>query len=139
MKVEIKYLYLNGAIELLYSMSLQGKLSRHRSRIIKVLRERLAEVGGEEIELMKEYAELDESGESKLNEQGVPVIDKSKIQELNEKKMELFNECMVIEGGDMKETLETVKDLLLDYQGEISGQTAEIYDYLCTQFENGEN
>ncbi|MFD2657680.1 hypothetical protein ACFSUP_16360, partial [Gracilibacillus thailandensis] len=47
-------------------------------------------------------------------------------------------EQLVIDGGDNKEMLKTVKNVLLNCNKEFSGKEAVIYDYLCDQFEGGE-
>jgi len=135
MKLEIKHIYLEAVIDFLYNMSLKGKESRHRSRLIRIMQERLIEVAKEEIGLMKECAQLNENGEAIINGQGAPVIRPECLTGLSEEKEALFNEKLIIEGGDIDEALRTVKDIVLNYTGEASGREAEAYDYLFMQFE----
>ena len=43
----------------------------------------------------------------------------------------------MLDGGDNTGMLKTVKAVLLDCQEEFSGRDAQVYDYLCNQFEKG--
>ncbi|MGE6379967.1 DUF1617 family protein [Peribacillus muralis] len=137
MKVQIQYSYIAGSIEFLYNLSLKGKQSRHRTRFIKALQEKLQEVSEEEIALLKEYAGEDEEGNPKKNKQG--NFDIKDVQGFKKQQEELFAEQYVCDGGDVSGMLKTVKDILLNYDEEVSGQVAEVYDYLCEQFEKGED
>ncbi|MDT9755065.1 hypothetical protein RP319_02535 [Heyndrickxia coagulans] len=47
----------------------------------------------------------------------------------------MYSEKMVIEGGDNREMLRTIKAVLKKFEDtEYEGQQSEIYDYLCDQF-----
>ena len=94
------------------------------------------EVAKEEVELMKECARLDGNGEVMVNGQGAPVIRPECLTSLSGEKETLFNEKLIIEGGDIDEALRTVKDIVLKYADGVSGREAEAYDYLFTQFES---
>lgn len=137
MKVAIQNAQIGQAIGLLFRLSLKGKKSRHRTRFVKLLNERLQQVGEEEKELLKQYAELDEDGEPKLAEdgKGYDVIDKKGFIK---EQQELYEEEMVLEGGDHHGMLKTVKEVLLESDEEFSGEEAMVYDYLCEQFEKSE-
>jgi hypothetical protein len=136
MQVKIENEKLGQAISLLFNMPLKGKQSRHRSKLIKLLDARLKEVGEQELDLIKEYTGVDEEGNPKRNSDGNFAIDNPK--EFKDQQDELFKEAYVIDGGDAHGMLKTVKDVLLNYDGELSGQEAEVYDYLCDAFEQDE-
>ncbi|MEW9503398.1 hypothetical protein AB1471_16655, partial [Jeotgalibacillus marinus] len=70
MKVEIKNEILGQAISLLFDLPLKGKQSRQRSKLVKVLDERLKEVAEQEQELLKEHCRLDEEGNPKIKNNG---------------------------------------------------------------------
>jgi len=136
MKVEIENRYLGQAISLLFDLSLRGKQSRHRTKFVKLLNDRLKEVEEQRIELAKEHAKKDENGEPIIREDRVEIEDKEGFAKELE---ELYAEKLVLEGGDLQETLKVVKDVLLNCDKEFSRQEAVIYDYLCEQFEKGES
>jgi hypothetical protein len=136
MEIKIKNSYLSESIEFLYNLSLKGKQSRHRTRFVKLLQSKLKQVGEEEVELLKEYAGVDDNGEINRHESGSFAIED--VVGFNKQQNELFNEDFIIEGGDYHGMLKTVKEILFDYDGEVSGKTAEVFDYLCEIFEKGE-
>jgi len=134
MILKIENRRLGQAIDLLFNLSLKGKQSRHRTKLIKLLSERLKEVEDQRIELAKEHSNKDEKGEPKV------IDDKFDIKDLEAFKKdleELYDEEIVIEGGDYHGMLKTVKEILLNCDVELSGPQADIYDYLCEQFEKG--
>lgn len=137
MQVKIENQKLVPSINILYGLSLKGKQSRHRSKFIKLLNERVNEIQEQEKELLKEHCNLDENGEPKTIEDGAKW-DVKDLDAFAKDKKELYEEEMVLEGGDAQGMLLTVKKVLLDCEKEWTGQEAEIYDYLCDQFEEGE-
>ena len=70
MQVKIKNEKLGQAISLLFNLSLKGKQSRHRSKFIKILDERLKEVAEQEKDILKEHCHLDEEGNPKTKNDG---------------------------------------------------------------------
>lgn len=136
MKVEIKNALLQESINLLFDLSLRGKQSRHRTRFIKRLTERLKEVEEERMKLAEEYARKDDEGKPIMKKGGKEYdIPDENMPSLIKDVEELYDEVLVIEGGDNKETLETVRKILEETDKEFSGREAVIYDYLCEQFE----
>jgi Protein of unknown function (DUF1617) len=136
MQVKIENAKLGQAIDLLFNMPLKGKKSRHRSKLVRMLQDKLKEVGEQELDLIKEFAGEDEEGNPKRDEKDNFTIDDTK--EFRKQQDELFEEEYVIDGGDAQGMLKTVKEVLLNYDDELSGQKAVIYDYLCDAFEQDE-
>jgi hypothetical protein len=134
MKVEIENRYLGQAISLLFDLPLRGKQSRHRTKFVKLLNDRLKEVEEQRIQLAKEHAKKDENGEPIANDGKFDIEDMDAFKKDLE---ELYDEKMVIEGGDAQGMLKTVKDVLFNCDKEFSGQEAMLYDYLCDIFEEG--
>lgn len=134
MQIKIKNSHLGQVINLLFNLSLKGKQSRHRTKFINLLTERLKEVEEQRIDLAKEHSHLDDKGEPKTSIDGKSFDIKDEKAFQNDLK-ELFDEEMVIEGGDAQGMLKTVKEVLLNCDKEFSGQEASTYDYLCELFE----
>lgn len=136
MQVKIENQKIAQTINLLYNLSLKGKQSRHRSKFISALRGKYQEFVEDEKELLKEHCNLDENGEPKTLENGTKW-DVKDLDAFAAARRELYEEERVFDGGDFQEILKTVKEVLLNCQKEFTGAEAEIYDYLCDQFEKG--
>lgn len=135
MEVRISNININSTINFFYNMPLRGKQSRHRTKFIKLLTDRLKEVSEQEKQLLIEFAKKDEKGNPiKIGETRYEIED---IESLAKEKEILFNEEFVIDGGDNEDMLKTLKDVLENYNEELRGQEATLYDYLCEQFEKG--
>lgn len=149
MKVEIKNLYLRPAIDMFFSFAFKGKnkgtKSRHRTKFIKLLNEQFKDVEKQRLELVKEYAKLDDEGEP-ISKNGKYQFPSDEIQEEFDKEVnEMYQENFVIEGGNNEKVLKTVKEILLvdcekeDFDKVFVGAEATVYDYLCEQFEELED
>ena len=137
MIVRIENRYLKPSIDLLFNLSLRGKQSRHRTRFIKLLNERFVQVEEERKQLAEEFAEKDEDGKPIVENDRYKIVGDNREQFQKEFE-ELMSEEFVIEGENFKETLEVVRDILLNCDEYFSGEQAFVYDYLCEQFEKGD-
>ena len=136
MKISIGVSYLPAATEFLYNLTLKGKQSRHRSRFVKAMQEKWKQVADEEQELLKEFAGVGEDGKPNKDENGNFTVKDTKG--FKDQQKELFDELFILEGGEATGYLKTVKEILFDYDEEVSGKNAEIYDFLYEIFENTE-
>lgn len=134
MKITIKNDHIQQVANLLFDMKLKAKKSRQRTKLVKLLSNRAHEIADQEKELLKEHCELDEEGEPVKTEDG-KGFKPNDIDAFIKDQKELYDEELVIEGGDNREMLRTVKKILEDCDDEFSGQKAAAYDYLCDQFE----
>jgi hypothetical protein len=139
MEIKIENQKLAPAINLLYSLSLKGQQSRHRTRFIKLLQAKLEIFVEDEKAMRKEECHLDEKGEPKTyRKNGQELLDIKDLEHFKKVQKELYEEVRVIDGGDNQVMLQTVKKVLFDCDKELSGQEADIYDYLCEAFEKAE-
>lgn len=130
MKLEIKYKELSNVINLLDKLKLRGLKSVHRTRLSRKLTEELERVVKEQLEIQKEYFEVDEDGN--------PIIDLDKCKDKDGylKTMDEFtNECVVIDSGDSQVMLKSVKNAIEESDLELDGKEAYTFEYLYTQFE----
>ena len=134
MKIAIENGKLGQAISLLFDLPLKGKQSRHRTKFIERLNARLEEVENDRIALAKEHAKKDEDGKAIKSDGHFDIADRDAFAK---DLQELYEEELIIEGGDVSGMLKTVKEVLENCDKELSGQEAVIYDYLCDQFEKG--
>lgn len=138
MQVRIQHKKIQIIINMLYKLSLTGTKSRHRTKFIKLLDARLAEIAEQETEIMKEYCNLDEDDKPKTKQVGNhlawDIKEGASAKDFQEDRDELYDEELVIEGEDYAKMLGTVKTVLAKCDEEFSGAAAEAYDYLCDQF-----
>lgn len=133
MKIEIENGKLQAAGNFLYGLSLVRKQSRMRRRLIKLLEERNKIYLEDRKVLQEEHANKDEGGKAIIKDNNYDIPDMAAfsddLRELNEEKL-------VIEGGDNREMLRTMKEVLKKFEDEEYGaQESEIYDYLCDQLD----
>lgn len=134
MKLEIEYRELANCIHVLDKLTLKGLKSIHRTRLSKDLTEILQRAGEEQLEIQKEYFELDEEGN--------PIVDDEHCKDREEylKTMSDFtSEKAVIDSGDSQVTLESVKKSMEDSEESWEGQEAYAFEYLYTALENGDS
>ncbi|GIO22422.1 hypothetical protein [Oceanobacillus sp. J11TS1] len=132
MMVEIQKGKIVGSINFLYDLSLVRKQSRMRRKFINLLDEKNKAVLDEREEILKEHSEKDADGEPIIKNDHYQVKDQ---KALAEDLKELNDEMIVIEGGDNREMIRTMKDILRKFEEEeYEGEASEIYDYLCDQF-----
>lgn len=137
MKVEIENGKLVQVIDFMYGLKLARKHSRFRRRLIDLLREKARIVEEDRIELLKEHSNKDEKGEAIIINGKYDVID---MVAFNSDLKELYAEKVVIEGGDHREMIRTIKQALKKFEDvEYEGKESETYDYLCDQFKIEEN
>lgn len=131
MKITLKNNELVPAINFLESIELSTKDSRHRTKLIKRIREALIELSDEEKSLMEKLNLLDENGQLKDSKEQ----DIKDVAIFNKEQAILLNEEVVIEGGLYARNFDEIPRILEEYDGMISGKDAEIYDRLLDEFE----
>lgn len=139
MELRIKNRLIVAIHKFLYEIPLKGKQSRHRTRFIKKLENKLQEVQQEEHEIRKQYCILDDDGEPKTtelpnNQVSLVFEDNNKKQDYWRERHELMDEEFIIDDADSQAMLDTIKIVLHGYDGEMSGDDADVYDYLCEKF-----
>lgn len=136
MKVTIKNSLLGKTVDMLFETKLKGRQSRHRTRFVQLLGDRLELLSKEEAELLKEYCNLDENGEpiTKMNENNEEVYDLKDAEGFIREQSTMFSESMTIEGDDNKAMLLAVREALDESEEEYGGHEAVLYEYLCKQF-----
>lgn len=136
MQVRIQYSQLAGAIQFMEAMPLKGLQSINCTRFKNLLQKRLKQVSVEEVDLIKEHAGVDENGEPKRTKEGhFDIRDVAAFKKVQD---EYFEQHYVVDGGDSRVMLQSVKKAIEDYDGEIAGKEATAYEHLYTAFEQVE-
>ncbi|WP_225221088.1 hypothetical protein [Bacillus norwichensis] len=132
MKVEIENGKLGVSINFMYGLKLARKQSRFRRHFIQQMNDRLKQVEEDRKALLEEHSHKDGEGKAIVEDGQYDV--KDMVAFSNDMK-ELNKEKFVIDGGDNREMIRTVKMVLEKLEEEeYEGQDSEIYDYLCDQF-----
>jgi len=133
LKVEIENHLLNETIEFFFKMELtNGKQSRHRTRFVKLLNDNLERVAEEQDALIKEHCHLDEQGNPKQTEEG--QYDFKDFEAFINDRTELYEEKVIIDDSNSQVMLMTIRDILDNYEGELSERKAVLYEHLCEAF-----
>lgn len=135
MKVEIENMMLLPASNFLYGLKLVRKQSRMRRRFIKMLNDRNEEFMGERKQLQEEYSNKDEEGNAIIINDEYDIPKGEAWDKFIEDTKELSKEKYVIEGGDNREMIRTIQEILRKFEDEeYEGQESDVYDYLCEEF-----
>lgn len=133
MQVKLQKHLLAQTIEFLYELTLKGRYSRHRTKIIQELSKHLEELSKDEESLLEEYCERDENGEFKTQENG-KYYDIEDTQSYLQERDILHNEHIVLEGANLETSLKTVREALDIAEDEFSEEKATLYAHLCDVF-----
>ena len=139
MRIQLKNHYLVPLIPFLRGMKLKGERSRARSKFLVAAMEAYASLHESEVELLKEYAVLDGEGNPKATADGSFSLKEGSTNEYHTEHEKLFNEVAEIEGGTYAGHLTLMRQILMEYEEELDGENAALYDALCDAFEEGVN
>lgn len=131
MKITLKNNELIPAIDFLQNMPIKGKDSRHRTKLVKQLQIAFDGLVDAEKVLMGELNLLDENKELLPDEKR----DKESVKEFQKEQKVLYEEEVVIEGGVFAKNFDEMPRILNEYEGELSGERAAIYDKLLDEME----
>ncbi|PKG26735.1 hypothetical protein CWS20_22400 [Cytobacillus horneckiae] len=85
------------------------------------------------------YCEKDDKGKPIMKGETVQIPDEN-MKKYLEDVAELKSEVYVIEGGNSRELIRTMRTILLKFEDqEYQGKDNTTYDYLCEQFKVDEN
>ncbi|NKD38248.1 DUF1617 family protein [Enterococcus casseliflavus] len=132
MNITLKNNELMAAITFLEGMPLSAKDSRHRTKLVKRLKEAAEELFEEEKALMEKFNFLTEASQLKATAE----LDPTDIAAFNAEQAVLMEEEVVIEYGMYAKNIAEIPRILESYDEVISGKDAEIYDRLLDEFEN---
>lgn len=132
--MKLRNIEIEPFVEFLMSFELKGKESRLRTRLVKLLNEKLVDFRDEHLELVKDYAKLDENQNPVIieKENGVQAYDIENIDEFNyQYDLLMFEEFTIEKTEERAEMLSFVKDMILDCDKVFSGLEALRYDRFC--------
>jgi hypothetical protein len=138
MRIKLENHYLIPLIPFLQGMKLKGEKSRARSKFLSLATQAYNALHESELALLREYAVLDKDGNPVESENGVFKLKEESVREYYAEREKLFREVAEIEGGTYTAHLTLMRQILAEYDEELDGENAALYDALCDAFDIGE-
>lgn len=135
MKMEIKNGEITAYVDFLQKLNLKSRASRGRTKLIKLLEKKINEFNMDLNSLRDEYFKKDEQGQF-IQENGRLVVkDGVSVGEAQAEADKLTNENAVILLDEYEQQIKAMYQALDEYDGELSGTDATIYDDLMDKLE----
>lgn len=131
MKIMIANQHLQPIANLLANMPLKAAQSRARSKLLTLVKEAIARFGEDEYDLVTQYATLDNNQRPLLDKDGTFCLaNPDKAGEFLEARHALMASVAEVSGPTYQGHEADIRQLLDDYEDELSGVAAEAYDVL---------
>lgn len=136
--MEIKNGEITAYVDFLQKLNLKSRASRGRTKLIKLLEKKINEFNMDLNSLRDEYFKKDEQGQF-IQENGKLVVkDGVSVAEAQSEADELNNENAVILLDEYQEQIKAMYQALDEYDDELSGTDATIYDDLMEKLEQAQ-
>ena len=133
--IETKHKLINF-YQLISDVKAKGRQSRAITKFRKLLTEKLAELQDDEKLLIAQYYEVDDEGNAKKDDEGnLVLLDDAILEDYDAEWDDLHAESVVIDLTEYHPYLTHLISGLLDWNQELSGADAVIYDELLDQLE----
>lgn len=138
MKMEIKNGEITAYVDFLQKLNLKSRASRGRTKLIKLLEKKIDEFNMDLNSLRDEYFQKDDQGQF-IQENGRLVVkDGVSVGEAQAEADKLTNENAVILLDEYEQQIKAMYQALDEYDGELSGTDATIYDDLMEKLEQAQ-
>ena len=139
MKMKIKNGEITAYVEFLQKLNLKSRASRGRTKLIKLLQKKIDEYNADIASLRDEYFKKDDKGHFIQDDNGKLVIkDGVSVGEAQAEADKLTNENAVILLDEYEQQIKAMYQALVEYDGELSGTDATIYDDLMEKLEQAQ-
>ena len=136
--MEIKNGEITAYVDFLQKLNLKSRASRGRTKLIKLLEKKIDEFNMDLNSLRDEYFKKDDQGQF-IQENGKLVVkDGVSIEEAQAEADKLNNENAVILLDEYEQQIKAMYQALDEYDGELSGTDATIYDDLMEKLEQAQ-
>jgi hypothetical protein len=135
MRIRLENRHVVTLVPFLQGMKLKGESSRARSKLLALATCAYVSLHDSELELLREFAVCDDTGEPKVAEDGSFTLKDGASAGYLAERARLLSEVAEIEGGTYASHIDTMRQVLADYPEELSGEEAALYDALCDSFE----
>ena len=139
LKMEIKNGEITAYVEFLQKLNLKSRASRGRTKLIKLLEKKIEEYNTDISSLRDEYFQKDDKGHFIQDDNGKLVIkDGVSVGEAQSEADKLTSENAVILLDEYEQQIKAMYQALDEYDGELSGTDATIYDDLMEKLEQAQ-
>lgn len=127
--LKIKNEELVNVITFLEGFELQPKVSRVRTKLVKLIREKIDELYKDEVELLERFGKKDEEGNLIQDNGNFPLLPET-AAEYHKEKAVLLDEDSVIDMAELHDKLPLLIGGLEDSEVTISGKEAETLELI---------
>lgn len=127
--LKIKNEELVDVITFLEGFELQPKVSRVRTKLVKLIREKIDELYKDEVELLQRFGKKDEDG-NLIQDNGNFSLLAETATEYHKEKADLLNEDSVIDVAELHDRLPLLIGGLEDSEVTVSGKEAETLELI---------
>ena len=139
LKMEIKNGEITAYVEFLQKLNLKSRASRGRTKLIKLLDKKIDEFNADLNSVRDEFFKKDDKGHFVQDDNGKLVIkDGVSVGEAQAEADKLTNENAVILLDEYEQQIKAMYQALDEYDGELSGTDATIYDDLMEKLEQAQ-
>lgn len=137
--MEIKNGEITAYVEFLQNLNLKSRASRGRTKLIKLLDKKIDEFNADLNSVRDEFFKKDDKGHFIQDDNGKLVIkDGVSVGEAQAEADKLTNENAVILLDEYEQQIKAMYQALDEYDGELSGTDATIYDDLMEKLEQAQ-
>lgn len=137
--MEIKNGEITAYVEFLQKLNLKSRASRGRTKLIKLLDKKIDEFNADLNSVRDEFFKKDDKGHFVQDDNGKLVIkDGVSVGEAQAEADKLTNENAVILLDEYEQQIKAMYQALDEYDGELSGTDATIYDDLMEKLEQAQ-
>ncbi|WP_407455268.1 DUF1617 family protein [Ligilactobacillus aviarius] len=137
--MEIKNGEITAYVEFLQNLNLKSRASRGRTKLIKLLDKKIDEFNADLNSVRDEFFKKDDKGHFVQDDNGKLVIkDGVSVGEAQAEADKLTNENAVILLDEYEQQIKAMYQALDEYDGELSGTDATIYDDLMEKLEQAQ-
>lgn len=128
---------ISKVLTFLQEVKLSGRASRGRTRLSKMLEDKIDILSQYQEEMIKKYVQL-ENGQPKVNDEQTSFVYNSKEDAIayTTEFTELLTDTAAVDMSEYEAEMNSLLNGLLDSEQELNGEEALIYDLLCSQLED---
>nr|DAY50708.1 MAG TPA: Protein of unknown function (DUF1617) [Caudoviricetes sp.] len=139
MQIKIQNKEIVNAADFLNGLTMKGKLSIARSRMIQILDKKQKEFAEDRKAIVESYAEKDKDGKPKLKSDNTYELSVEGNTEASKEITKLLEEYAVIEYGEHSSRLNDLEKYVTEFDEDVSGNVAQGLFVLVEAFENKED
>ena len=132
--LEIRNSDLVQAKSFLYDLKLKPKLSRDRTKLVKLIDEKIKDLSDASNEIIQQYAKKDENGNPIINDNMVEFDNVENRIEFEREDTILINELSKINLDEYPNVYDSIQQALYELDVELDKEKAETYELLCELF-----